>query len=328
MKYKDFFKEDCGGLKPKSKLKDIDPEEKKMGERVEREHTKDEELAKIISSHHLKENPHYYSQLKQAGLADELKEDIIQIGNDDSNISSVDAIKEPTADSVQKQTVPVTTYPEIESDPEKGADMNGCIGSTEGNESQEKTDVDVSAKDPTPTDHVTGGMSAAPANPNILSKSCGQEGNLIPQTDILKAVIPKDISIDIAESKKLLKKMIGENIHIGTKNAFRFARENTSIETDEPYDALQDSYGDWRVYTKSYHGTWKPVTRTMDKEDAISQAKRLNDKYKQQQTIEKEGYGGDPDKDPAYVKGKRWTVASYNNSTPKIKENENTDTTI
>lgn len=175
-------------------------------------------------------------------------------------VSSFSAVKEPDASSVDKQTVPVTVFPPADKnqlkDPTASANcgINADVGS--------KSDVDSPTKDPTATDHVTGGMSSTPVNPNILPKSSPQVGGNLnnptiqsPMDLMTKSVMPTDISIDIAESKRLLNKMMKEAT-IGPKNAFGFKK--VSNENDS--------------------------------------------------VISKEGYGGDPDKDDKYVKGKRWTV--------------------
>lgn len=54
--------------------KDVDSTELEMGIAVEMEHTKDPVVAKTIAMDHLAEKPDYYSRLKKAKLADELKE--------------------------------------------------------------------------------------------------------------------------------------------------------------------------------------------------------------------------------------------------------------
>jgi hypothetical protein len=201
--------------------------------------------------------------LKRAGLADELKENDLMgltsplalFPKNDSNSSK--GIVEPATDSVQKQTVPATVFPKVNGEPSEGPDMAGCIGSTGNIETKDKTEVDMPAKDPTPTDHITGGMGSTPVNPKILSKCGGQLGGGSEEMSLMsQTIMPRDISIDIAESKKILRKMIQETT-IGPKNAFGIAK--------------------------------------------------------------KEGYGGNPDTDPAYIKGKRWTV-DYNRS-PKYKGN-------
>lgn len=61
-----------------------------MGVKVEREHSKIPEEAKEIALDHLTENPNYYTKLKSAGLADELKES--KVG--DVYISIGEAIEE------------------------------------------------------------------------------------------------------------------------------------------------------------------------------------------------------------------------------------------
>ncbi len=73
----------------------IDQEELKMGIKVEKEHTDDISLAKKIAMDHLKEDPRYYTKLKNAGLADELKED-----EDDDEVQPEVGEVEPVAASV------------------------------------------------------------------------------------------------------------------------------------------------------------------------------------------------------------------------------------
>jgi len=70
MEYKDYFKKESviGKIKNPPKGLDADPKELQAGEADELEHTNDPKLASIISKHHLKDDPHYYSKLKGAGL--------------------------------------------------------------------------------------------------------------------------------------------------------------------------------------------------------------------------------------------------------------------
>lgn len=49
-------------------LEDVDPKQLKMGIATEKEHTNDPAIAEEIALAHLKEDPHYYSKLKGAGL--------------------------------------------------------------------------------------------------------------------------------------------------------------------------------------------------------------------------------------------------------------------
>lgn len=63
-----------GDHKPLSKF---DKKELMMGLRTEKEHTKDMATASEITRDHLTEDPRYYSKLKRAGLADELKKEAI-----------------------------------------------------------------------------------------------------------------------------------------------------------------------------------------------------------------------------------------------------------
>lgn len=274
MNYRDFFKEDVlsGGKGDKTQLKDIDRKELAMGIKTESEHTKDKKLAKEIAIDHLTEDPHYYTKLKQSGLADELKEQGLPCNFDDGHnmeqsdkmakaagLADMDSqndnkgIVEPNADVVDKQTTPATVFPEVPNDPSKGPDMTGCIGSTKGMETKDKSDVETAAKDPQPTDHITGAMGSTPSNPNILQKQSGQcgGGSTVMQT-MMKSLVPKDISIDIAEGKKILEKMKKESVLSPT--------------------------------TKGSATAFGP------KSEGITPV------------------AGDPDKDPQFVKGKRWTV--------------------
>jgi hypothetical protein len=57
-----------GGLGDKSSLSDFDPQEVKLGLKVEMEHTDDKAVAREIVADHLTEDPHYYSKLKKVGL--------------------------------------------------------------------------------------------------------------------------------------------------------------------------------------------------------------------------------------------------------------------
>jgi hypothetical protein len=47
---------------------DMDPKELKKGEKTEKEHTKEPEVAKKIAKDHLTEDPKYYTKLKKAKL--------------------------------------------------------------------------------------------------------------------------------------------------------------------------------------------------------------------------------------------------------------------
>ena len=61
-KLKEIF---CEQFKPTISEKDVDPEQLKMGIKVEMEHTDDPKIAKIIALHHLAELPDYYTKLKK-----------------------------------------------------------------------------------------------------------------------------------------------------------------------------------------------------------------------------------------------------------------------
>lgn len=52
-----------GGLGDKLTTKDVDPEQLKLGIKVEMEHTDDADVAKEIALDHLAEDPQYYSKL-------------------------------------------------------------------------------------------------------------------------------------------------------------------------------------------------------------------------------------------------------------------------
>ena len=80
--YKSYFlkslglKEDQlpGGKGDEAKPTEVSPEQLEMGIKVEMEHTNDRALAKEIALDHITEDPNYYSNLKSAGMADELPE--------------------------------------------------------------------------------------------------------------------------------------------------------------------------------------------------------------------------------------------------------------
>lgn len=76
MEYKDYFKRESviGKIKNSPKDLNIDSSELRAGEKDEMEHTEDPKLASIISKHHLKDDPHYYSKLKNAGLEEDVEE--------------------------------------------------------------------------------------------------------------------------------------------------------------------------------------------------------------------------------------------------------------
>ena len=62
-----------GGKGDNKPISQFDKKEFAKGMRVEREHTKSRKAASEIARDHLTEDPHYYSKLMRAGLADELK---------------------------------------------------------------------------------------------------------------------------------------------------------------------------------------------------------------------------------------------------------------
>lgn len=54
-----------GGKADKKKPSDVDPEQLKMGIKIEHEHTNDKKLAQEIAMDHLTEFPNYYTELKK-----------------------------------------------------------------------------------------------------------------------------------------------------------------------------------------------------------------------------------------------------------------------
>jgi len=75
MNYRDFYNKNKlpGGKGDSLSSQDVDQKELTMGMKVEKEHTKDDSLAREIALDHLAEDPHYYTKLHGSGLADELK---------------------------------------------------------------------------------------------------------------------------------------------------------------------------------------------------------------------------------------------------------------
>ena len=71
-----------GGKGDSRSLDEFDPKEVAMGMRVESEHATDKNIVRDIVIDHLTEDPHYYSKLKAAGLAEELKNIFLGIWND------------------------------------------------------------------------------------------------------------------------------------------------------------------------------------------------------------------------------------------------------
>jgi len=71
-KAKEILDKIKGGKGDKASEKDFDPKELEMGLAVEMEHTTDKAIALEITKDHLTEDPHYYSKLKKADLADEI----------------------------------------------------------------------------------------------------------------------------------------------------------------------------------------------------------------------------------------------------------------
>ncbi len=64
-----------------TKASDVDPEQLKIGQKVEREHTSNPKVATQIALAHLGEKPDYYTKLDKAGLIDESAIDVELISN-------------------------------------------------------------------------------------------------------------------------------------------------------------------------------------------------------------------------------------------------------
>lgn len=176
MKYRDFFKEDIQANVVADVVNTQDPnsQELQKGIKVEMEHTDDPEIAKKIAQDHLSEDPQYYSKLNKIGLEN-------QINNTQSVVEPVVAQLSTGGETDVK---PVTD--------------------------QNATDVDSPSKDPQPTDHITGAIGSTPSNPNILQKDSGACCDKNPSMGGMQAVLPQDISIDIAEGKKILRRLRGD----------------------------------------------------------------------------------------------------------------------
>ena len=114
---KKYAKSGKGNLLPGGKGDDKSPsdfpsEEFKMGRKVEMEHTSNPKVAQEIVSDHLTENKHYYSKLKSAGLADELKKGVGRIApkalepkftRPDQEVKVAQAGKDPVKDFKSKK---------------------------------------------------------------------------------------------------------------------------------------------------------------------------------------------------------------------------------
>lgn len=61
---------DMYGFADRRKLQEheVNPEQLKIGIKIEMEHTRDPKIAKQIAMDHLAEDPHYYTKLKKANL--------------------------------------------------------------------------------------------------------------------------------------------------------------------------------------------------------------------------------------------------------------------
>lgn len=187
MKYRDFFKEDIQSNAVADVVNTQDPNsyELKKGIEIEMEHTDDPEIAKKIAQDHLAEDPQYYSKLNKIGLEN-------QVNN---------------TQPVEPVTVQLSTAGE--SDVKPVVDQN-------------VTDVDSPSKDPQPTDHITGAIGSTPSNPNILQKdsdACCDKNSLMGG---MKSVIPQDISIDIAEGKKILRRLMDDIKDTGLSHGKRW----------------------------------------------------------------------------------------------------------
>ena len=73
MEYRDFFKNKKATAKDIQNLipEGVDPDEFRKGIDTEKEHTDDEFISAKIAGDHLKEDPHYYTKLSDAGLEEE-----------------------------------------------------------------------------------------------------------------------------------------------------------------------------------------------------------------------------------------------------------------
>jgi len=240
MNYKEFFKEECSNkcLKPRPIVKNVNKKELSMGEKDETEHTTNPEVAKTIALQHLVNNKKYYTDLKNAGI-DESGNMLKGLpGTPQPNMTTTSdekddsrGIVEPDTSAVDKQTVPNTTFPEIPDNPKQNVNINVCTATSanmitpSAENSTKATNIDITPEDPKPTDHVTGGMSSAKANPVILSQG-NQE---IPKNPLdmvaLNPLIPQDISFDVTEGKKILKNML---------------KDKSKEKTDEGYGGNPD----------------------------------------------------------------------------------------
>ena len=72
MKAKFVYETLKGGKGDKISTEDVCPKQLAIGIKVEREHTDDNKIAEEIALDHLEENPKYYTDLVERGIADEL----------------------------------------------------------------------------------------------------------------------------------------------------------------------------------------------------------------------------------------------------------------
>jgi hypothetical protein len=121
---------------------------------------------------------------------------------------SADAVVEPDASSVKKQTEPSTVYTPTDNHASCGCEPTQSKLSDNG-----PTNVEKPPTDPTGTDHITGGMGSTPVNPNIMTKS---KTTIEPMTGagVNAGVVPtaKDISIDIVEARKNFEKSMRDAV--------------------------------------------------------------------------------------------------------------------
>ncbi len=78
-----------GGKGDKLNPKDVDQNQLQMGIKIEKEHTKDPQLAKEIALDHLAEDPKYYTKLKTAKLEHKMNEKNIFSNKKNKNCSNL-----------------------------------------------------------------------------------------------------------------------------------------------------------------------------------------------------------------------------------------------
>lgn len=125
----------------KLKADQVNPHELRMGRRVEMEHTTDHKIAEKIALDHLSEDPFYYTKLKHAGLADELKpkktnDQYGKVGSDKSNeMKPVKGAIKHKADSGAKKetTVPAKKVQVLTHASKRAKGIKQTMNATGGN---------------------------------------------------------------------------------------------------------------------------------------------------------------------------------------------------